>query len=62
MSGILLYLLSLCSLMYVLFVVLHINFHISTLLGSATSPMCLQSVSMESKRTLEVPERILDGF
>ena len=41
---------------------LHINFHISTFLGSAPSPMCLQSVIMESKRTLEVPERTLSGF
>ena len=41
---------------------LYINFHISTFLGSAPSPMCLQSVILESKRTLEVPERSLGGF
>ena len=41
---------------------LHINFQISTCLGSASSPMCLQSGNMESKRTLEVPERSLGGF
>ena len=41
---------------------LHINFQISTCLGSASSPMCLQSVIMESKRTLAVPERSLGGF
>jgi hypothetical protein len=41
---------------------LHINFHISTFLGNAPSPMCLQSVIMESKRTLEVPERSLGCF
>ena len=41
---------------------LHINFQICTCLGSAPSPMCLQSVIMESKRTLEVPERSLGGF
>ena len=41
---------------------LHINFQISTLLGSAPSPMCLQSVIMESKRRLEVAERSLGGF
>ena len=41
---------------------LHINFQISTCLGSASSPMCLQSVIMESKRMLEVPERSLGGF
>ena len=41
---------------------LHINFQVSSLLGSAPSPMCLQSVIMESKRTLEVPERSLGGF
>ena len=39
-----------------------INFHISTLLGSAPSPMRLQSVLTESKRTLEVPDRGLGGF
>ena len=31
---------------------LRINFQISTCLGSAPSPMCLQSVIMESKRML----------
>ena len=41
---------------------LHINFHTATFLGNAPSPMCLQSVIMESKRTLEVPERSLGGF
>ena len=41
---------------------LRINFQISTCLGSAPSPMCLLSVLMESKRTLEVPERSLGGF
>ncbi len=41
---------------------LHISFQISTCLGSAPSPMCLQSVIMKSKRTLEVPERSLGGF
>ena len=41
---------------------LHINFQISTCLGSALSPMRLQSVIMESKRTLEVPERSLWFF
>ena len=41
---------------------LHINFHINTFLGNAPSPMCLQSVIMESKRTLEVPERSLGCF
>ena len=30
--------------------------------GSISSPMCLQSVIMESKRTLEVPEWSLGGF
>ena len=39
-----------------------INFQISTCLGSAPSPMCLQSIIMESKRTLEVPGRSLGGF
>ena len=38
---------------------LHINFFF---LWSAPSPMCLQSVIMEFKRTLEVPERSLGGF
>ena len=41
---------------------LHINFQISTCLGSALSPRCLQSVIMESKRMLEVPDRSLGGF
>ena len=37
------------------------NFQISACLGSTPSPMCLQSFPMESKRTLEVPERSLGG-
>ena len=41
---------------------LHLNFPISTFLGSAPSPMCLQIILMESKRTLVVPERSLGGF
>ena len=41
---------------------LHINFQISTCLGRAPSPMCLQSAIMESKRTLDVPERSLGGL
>ena len=41
---------------------LYINFYISTCLGIAPSPMCLQRVIMESKRTLVVPERSLGGF
>ena len=41
---------------------LHINFQICTCLESVSSPMCLQSVIMESKRTLKVPERSLGGF
>ena len=41
---------------------LHINFQVSTFLGSASSPMCLQSAIMEFKRTLDVPERSLGGF
>ena len=41
---------------------LHINFQICTCLGSAPSPICLQNVIMESKRTLEVPERSLGGL
>ena len=41
---------------------LYINFHISTCLGIAPSPKCLQRVIMESKRMLVVPERSLDGF
>jgi hypothetical protein len=41
---------------------LHINFQISTFLGSAQSSMCLQSIIMESKRMLVVPERSLGSF
>ena len=41
---------------------IHINFQVSTFLGCAPSPMYLQSVIMESKRTLEVPDRSLGGF
>ena len=41
---------------------LYINFHISTCLGIDPSPICLHRVIMESKRTLMVPERSLDGF
>jgi hypothetical protein len=41
---------------------LHINFKISICLGSAPSPMCLHNIIMESKRTLEVPDRSLDDF
>ena len=41
---------------------LHINFRICTYLESAPSPMCLQSIIMESKRTLKVPHRSLRGF
>ena len=41
---------------------LHINFLISTYLGSGPSPMCLQSIIMESKRMLVVPERSLGSF
>ena len=41
---------------------IHINFQISTFLESASSPMYLQCVIMESKRTLEVHERNLGGF
>ena len=41
---------------------LHINFQISTCLGSAPSAMCLQSVIMEFTRTLEVLDRSLGGF
>ena len=40
---------------------LYINFHISTFLGNAPSPMFLQSVILESKRMLEVPDRSLGG-
>ena len=38
---------------------LHINFHTSSFLGSAPSPMCLQSVIMESKRTLRFLRGVL---
>ena len=41
---------------------LHINFHISMFLGSAPSSMCLQSIIMEFKGALEVPERSIGGF
>ena len=41
---------------------LHINFHIYTILESTPSLICLQSIIMESKRMLEVPERSLGGF
>ena len=41
---------------------LHIKFQIYTFLGSAPHPICLQSVIMESKMTLVVPERSLGGF
>ena len=41
---------------------LHINFQISICLGSAPSPTCLHNVIMESKRTVEVPDRSLDDF
>ena len=41
---------------------LHIKFQVSTILESAPSPMCLQSVIMESKRTLVVPDRSVGGF
>ena len=40
---------------------LHINFQISTFLGSAPSPMCLRSVIMESKSTMVFPDRSLGG-
>ena len=40
---------------------LHINFEIFTCLGNSPSPMCLQSVIMEFKRTLVVPEKTPDG-
>ena len=39
---------------------LHINVQVSTCLGSAPSPMCLQNVIIESKRTLEVPTGVLE--
>ena len=41
---------------------LHINFHIYTILESTPSLRCLQSIIMEPKRMLEVPERSLGGF
>ena len=41
---------------------LHINFNISTFLGSTPSFMCLHDVVMESKMTLVVPNRCLGGF
>ena len=41
---------------------LHNNFQISTCLGRAPSPLYLLSVIMESKRTLEFPERSLGGI
>ena len=41
---------------------LRINFQFSTCPGNSPSPMCLQSVIMESKRTLEVLDRSLGGF
>ena len=41
---------------------LHINLQFSTCPGQSPSHMCLQSVIMESKRTLEVPDRSLGGF
>ena len=41
---------------------LRINFQISTCLGNAPSPMCLQSVIIESKMTLEDADRSLGGF
>ena len=41
---------------------LHFNFQVSTILGNAPSPMCLQGFIMETRRTLEVPERSLGGF
>ena len=36
---------------------LRINLKISTCPGNAPFPMCLQSIIMESKKTLEVPDR-----
>ena len=41
---------------------LHTDFQVSTFLGSAPSPIFLQSVIMESKRTLEVPSGVLVVF
>jgi hypothetical protein len=41
---------------------LHINFQISICLASAPYPTCLHNVIMESKRTVEVPDRSLDDF
>ena len=41
---------------------LHINFQVSTFLGSAPSPVFLQHIVMESKRTLVVSERSLGYF
>ena len=41
---------------------LHINFHIFTFPGSAPSSMCLQSIIMECKMTLVVPDRNLGGL
>ena len=41
---------------------LHINFQLSTYLGSAPSPMCLQSVILDSRRKLLDPKRILGAF
>ena len=38
---------------------LHINLQISTLLESGPTPTCLQSIIVESKRMLMVPERSL---
>jgi len=39
-----------------------INFHGSSCLGNAQSPMCLQKILLESRTTLVVPERSLGGF
>jgi hypothetical protein len=41
---------------------LHINFQISICLGSGPSTLCLHNVIMESKRTVEVPDRSLNDF
>ena len=38
------------------------RFQISTCPRNAPSPMCLQSVIMESKRTLDVSDTSLGGF
>ena len=38
------------------------DFQKSTCPGDLPSPMCLQSVIMELKRTLEVPDRSLGGL